>query len=200
MKKARRHYEMAARTAKADATKMRIRQSAMQLYCERPIEDFTLDEVAKRAETTVRTILRAFGSKDELIYAALDEMGAGGIYTKPLPQGDVRAAVSWFFEIYESVGDLVIQRLAEERRRPALKPELEAGRKNHRAGVRTAFAPQLKAQTTSSRAELLTILTVATDVYVWKLLRRDMALSRPAAEALVRKMITSVTGEEMANG
>ena len=42
------------------------------------------------------------------------------------------------------------------------------------------------------RTQLLNILIVATDVYVWKLLRATSRSSRPAAEAVVRKMITSV--------
>jgi hypothetical protein len=46
------------------------------------------------------------------------------------------------------------------------------------------------------RAQLFNILIAATDVTVWKLLRRDRALDRPAAEAVVCKMISSVTNEE----
>jgi hypothetical protein len=36
-------------------------------------------------------------------------------------------------------------------------------------------------------------LIVATDVYVWKVLRRDQRLSRPMAEAVVRQMIAALT-------
>jgi AcrR family transcriptional regulator len=198
--KKRRRYMMTARAAKAEATKARIRLRAMELYCGRPLEDFTLEEVARRAETTVQTVLRAFGSKDELIYAALEEMAAGGVFLKPAPAGDVAAAVTTFFDIYESVGDFVMQRLDEERRRPALKASLDQGRENHRDGVKTVFAPQLDRLRGSARARLLTMLTVLTDVYVWKLLRRDMSLGRSAAEAIVERMILSVTEKEASNG
>ena len=51
-----------------------------------------------------------------------------------------------------------------------------------------------------ARAQLLHILDVATDVYVWKLLRRDQALNRSAAEAIVCRMINSVTKTEGADG
>src|ERR1700693_6470387 len=47
MKKGARPYVMTARAAKAEATRARIRASAMQLYRERAIKDITLDEVAK---------------------------------------------------------------------------------------------------------------------------------------------------------
>jgi AcrR family transcriptional regulator len=200
MKTKKRHYAMTARAAKADASRARIRVSAMQLYCERPVEDFTLEEVAQRAGVAVRTILRAYPSKDELVYAALEEMAAGGTFLKPTPPGDVKAGVAAFFDIYEGVGDLVMQRLSDERRHPGLKPMLDQGRDNHRDGVKTAFAPQLDRLQGAARAQLLNILVVLTDVYVWKLLRRDMVLSRSAAEAIVRKMITGVLDKETADG
>jgi AcrR family transcriptional regulator len=199
MKYSKRRYDMTARAAKAEATRARIRAAAVELYCNAPLEDFTLETVATRAETTVQTVLRAFGSKDELIYAALEDMAAGGVFLPAAP-GDVKAAVSAFFDIYESVGDLVMQRLNEERRRPALKPILDQGRDNHRDGVKMVFAPQLERLHGAARAQLLAMLVILTDVYVWKLLRRDMALSRPAAEATVRKMILGVTEQENSHG
>lgn len=200
MKIPKRPYVMTARAAKTAATKARIRQSAVALYCASAIEDFTLEEVASRAGTTVQTVLRAFGSKDALIYAALEDMAAGGVFLKPAAVGDVKAAVAAVFDIYESVGDLVMQRLNEERRRPALKSILDQGRDNHRDGVKAAFAPQLERRHGVARAQLLAALIVITDVYVWKLLRRDMALNRAAAEAIVRRMIFGVIEQESAHG
>jgi AcrR family transcriptional regulator len=200
MNRKKRRYAMAARAAKAEATKARIRVSAMELYCQRPIEHFTLEEVAGRAGVAVRTVLRAYPSKDELVYAALDEMAAGGVYLKPTSPGDIKAGVSAFFDIYETVGDLVLQRLSDERRRPGLKPSLDQGRENHRDGVKVIFAPQLEQRRGAARAELFNMLVVMTDVYVWKLLRRDMALTRPAAEAIVGKMIFSIIEGENVDG
>lgn len=198
--KSKRRYDMTSRAAKAAATKKRICDSAIALYCNRPIEDFTLEEVAARADTTVQTVLRDFGSKDELVYAALDEMARGGVFLKPTPPGDVKAAVDAFFGIYKSIGDMVMRRLNEEQRRPGLKPILEEGRTHHRLGVKIAFAPQLERLSGSAHARLLTSLVVLTDVYVWKLLRRDMKLGRSAAEAIVVRMILGVIEQEKANG
>ncbi len=200
MKRRPRSYVMTARAAKAEATRARIRAGAMQLYRERAVEDFTLEEVAARAGTTVQTVLRAFGSKEKLVYAALEEMVAHGMPLKPTPPGDMTAAVAAFFEVYEGMGDLVIERLNDERRRPALKAGLDEGRKAHRDGVRRAFAPQLERLRGGARSELLEILTVLTDVYVWKLLRRDRQLSRRAAEAIVCRMIDGVVSKEAADG
>jgi AcrR family transcriptional regulator len=187
--KTKRPYVMTARAARTEATRTRIRTAAMELYCTGAIEDFTLDAVAARAETTVQTVLRAFGSKDQLIYAALAELAAVGLSLRPTPPGDVAAAVAAIFDVYETMGDLVIQRLADEHRRPALKPSLDEGRDNHRDWVRTVFAPYLGGRKGGAQETLLAALRLATDVYSWKLLRRDHGLPRPAAEAVVRTLV-----------
>jgi AcrR family transcriptional regulator len=200
MKRIKRPYVMTARAAKAEATMARILTAAMELYTGRSIEDFTLDEVAALSETTVQTVLRVFGSKDQLIYAALGELAARGMSLKPTPPGDVAAAVTAIFDVYETMGDLVIQYLNDERRRPSLQPILQQGRENHRDWVKSVFAPLLKLQNGGGRAQLLNILDVATDVYVWKLLRRDQALGRPAAEAIMRRLINGASNAEVADG
>lgn len=192
MKSRKRPYVMTARAASAAATKARILASAVALYFERPIEDFTLDEVAARAGTTVRTVLRAYRSKDALIHAAITEMAAAGMPIKPTPPGDVAAGVAAFFDIYEAIGDRVVRQLADEGRRPELKPFLDEGREHHRQGVERLFASQLSTCRGAARAQLLSLLMVATDVYVWKLLRRDLGQSRAAAEAAMRRLIDGI--------
>jgi len=208
MKRKKRTYVMTARSAKAEATRQRICESVMQLYSERSLNDFTLDDVAARAGTTVQTVLRAFKSKDNLVVEALDRLtrrdsphmaGRPGGFM-PSPPGEVAAAVASIYDVYETIGDLVIRNLCEEERNPALKPTLELGRKNHRIWVKEVFAPQLKACGGSARDQLFQCLVVATDVYAWKVLRRDQRLSKPMAEAVVRRMIASLTSKEKPDG
>lgn len=160
------------------------------------MDDFTLEDIAERAETTVQTLLRAFGSKDELVYAALEDMGARGAAIRATPAGDVAAAVRAIFEVYEAIGDLVIRRLAEAHRRPQLLPGLDEARARHRDWVGRTFAPQLEHARGVARTQLFNALVVATDVATWNVLRRDTALSRAAAEAVVRRLIDGVTTSE----
>lgn len=196
MKQRKRAYVMRARSATTEAMRERIRHSAIQMYSERPLDDFTLDEVAKRAKSTVQTVLRAFGSKDNLIVAALAALSPQGSPMKPSPIGDVAAAVSVIFDLYESIGAVVIQQLADERRLPGLEADLNLGRSVHRDWVKTVFAPQLRRARGNARMQLFNGLVVATDVYVWKLLRRDQALNRAPAEAVVRRIIKGLINEE----
>jgi AcrR family transcriptional regulator len=200
MKTVKRPYLMTTRAAKAEATRARIRACTLALYRDRSLEDFTLEDVARHAGTTVQTVLRAFGSKDELVFSALEETAASGVPLKATPPGDVAAYVNAIFDVYEAMGDIVIQRLNDERRRPALKASLDRGRKAHRDGLKAALAPQLASQSASAQIQVLHMLMVVTDVYAWKLLRRDSNLNRSAAEAIVCRMIESVTLTEATHG
>jgi len=200
MKTRKRAYSMTVRAEKAAATRQKILDSAVQLYRQSAIEDFTLDEIARRAGTAVQTVLRAFESKENLLIEALDRFAKGGEMLRQTPPGDVEAAVGAIFDIYETMGDLLMQRLADERRRPAMKPALDAGRASHRRWVEQVFAPLVARRGKAARAEMLDALTVATDIYVWQKLRRDMGLSRDAAEAVVRRMIFGAAMREEMNG
>jgi len=204
MKAKKRQYVMTARSAKAAATRDRICQSIIELYHEKSFDDFTLDDVARKAGTTVQTILRAFKSKDNLVYEALEQLtnkdspqyvGRPGGF-RSTPPGDIVAAVAEIFSAYEIIGDMVIRNLANEYRNKALTPILARGREHHRDWLRAVFAPQLKKRSGAARAQLFNCLIVATDVYTWKILRRDMQLSRPGAEAVVREMVAAVTSRE----
>jgi len=191
MDTAKRPYAMKARAARAAATRVRILAAATDLFVERTIDGLTLDEVAQRAGTSVRTVLRAFASKEALLaatHAAAQGRGHGAA-----PPGDIAAAVKALFADYEQIGDAVIHRLADEDRVPTLKPYLDAGRSSHRQWVDSVFAPFLDRLSGIERAQLLAALIVASDVYVWKLLRRDLGLGRSAAEAVMRRMLSALS-------
>lgn len=200
MNSEKRTYVMSARAAKMAATRQRILDCAADLYLGQGIDDFTLDEVARRAETTVQTILRIHGSRDQLLFAALDQLARSGVPLKPTPPGDIAAAVGAIFDLYDAMGDLVLLWLGDERRRPELKERLDTGRKDHQGWVRIAFGPQLKSCSRQMREFLLHALVVATDVYTWSKLRKDLGLTRAAAETTVRFMIEAAVREGTRDG
>ena len=191
---------MNARAAKMEETRRRILEAAADLYLAHGADAFTLEDVARRAGTTVQTILRVHSSRDLLLYAALDKLARAGVPLKPTPPGDIAAAVAAIFDLYEAIGDMVMQWLADERRRPTLKAINDDGRRDHRNWVAIAFAPQLAARRGEARETLRQALIVATDVYAWQKLRRDNGLPRAAAEAVARAMIEAVANRETNDG
>lgn len=184
--RARRAYSMTVRDQKAAATRQRIVDVARELFTASTA--FTLDEVARRADTSVQTVLRAFGSKERLVVAAI-----GTIREDAPDRGEVPTsmpeAIDQLLDDYEEIGDRVIRMLAEEGRIPEFATAAEIGRAQHRGWVEAAFASGLEALPPRERRDATTALVAATDVYVWKLLRRDLGLDRTAAQAAVTRLV-----------
>ena len=68
--KTARPYVMTSRAESAARTGERILDSAIALFWEQPTDRLSLDEVARRADVSVQTVIRRFGGKDGLLVAA----------------------------------------------------------------------------------------------------------------------------------
>jgi len=121
-------------------------------------------------------------------------IGPEGARRDTAPVGDIRAAVRIIYDSYELTGDAVLRMLAEEDRIPAIHAMAESGRAWHRGWVQRTFAPLLAVLRGAARERRLITLIVATDLLVWKLLRREMGLDRATAERIVIEMITAMKG------
>jgi AcrR family transcriptional regulator len=184
---------MVARAEATAATRERIIDSVTRLFFERASDRFSLEDVAAGADTTVQTVLRHFGSKDRLLRAALDRaMEEVREERMQAPIGDVPGSVRNLIEHYEDRGELVMRWLAEEDRNPFIHEVTDNGREFHHEWVAHAFAPQLAPLTGVARRRRLAQLIAITDVYVWKLLRRDMQLSRAQTEAAIVELIQAL--------
>jgi AcrR family transcriptional regulator len=67
---------MGARADAAEQTRQRILQAALELFLTRDPDEITLEAIAERAEITLQTVLRKFGSKDALFAAAAEHKSA----------------------------------------------------------------------------------------------------------------------------
>jgi len=189
----KRPYRMATRETAAEATGQRILQAFLDLYMAHWLEDLTLDDVAARAGVTVQTVLRRYGSKAGLIQAAGESLYQQvSSQRNQAPAGDIAGAVANLMDHYEAVGDLTIRTLAQEQRHAALHEFAERGRVLHRAWVETAFSPLLDDLPMGERNDILAKLVVVTDLYVWKLLRRDMGFEREQTERYVVEMVSAM--------
>ena len=189
----KRQYRMDKRSAAAEETGQRILQATVDLYMERWLEDLTLEEVATQAGVTIQTVLRRFGSKAELIQAAGETVNREVFSQRSLaPVGDIAGAVANLMDHYEAAGDLAVRTLAQEERHEVLHGFAEQGRALHHAWVETTFAPLLAGRSAAGRQRLVTKLIAVTDVYIWKLLRRDMGLDRDQVERSIAEMVSTL--------
>ena len=174
---------MQARAEAAAQTHQRILAAARELAIERFLDDITLDDVAERAGVTTRTVIRRFGGRDGLVKAVIDTGNADvQVRRDETPAGDVEDAIEAVFDEYERYGDALVMMLAQESRHPdLLGPLADDGREVHWRWIDRVFAPRDRRHAAQ--------LIAATDVYVWKLLRRDLGLSRAQAKAAMTEMV-----------
>lgn len=183
--------------ARADAlarTREQILDAGMALWQERMTMSISLGEIAEQAGVTVRTLLRHFGSREGLLDALVEHARKEVISEREVPIGDVGAAVSTIVAHYEKWGDVVMRMLEESREGRRMAEVVEEGRRLHRLWVREVFELQLEVAADARALEDL--LLVATDVYTWKLLRRDARLSRSRTEERIRMLIERLVEQE----
>jgi AcrR family transcriptional regulator len=196
-----RPYTMKARATATQETRQQILRSSAALLWEKLSPEIRLADVAARAKVSVQTILRHFGTRENLIAAAEDALREEIRAERQAPVGDIPAAVRAIFDHYETRGDGVLRLLAQEYGNEQIRVINDYGRRMHRAWVETVFGPQLEAREEhgkhgkhgeGERTALVDLLVVATDIYTWKLLRRDRALSRAEAEVRVRRLVAAI--------
>ena len=191
----KRRYRMVVRAESAAATRDRLLASAWRHFSGRLFDGIRLADVAAEAGVSVQTLYAHFGTKDALFVAAWGwRMAPEGARRDSAPIGDVREAVRVLYDSYDRDGDAVLRLLAQEERIPAVREMADAGRRWHRAWVQRTFAPLLDGMSGAERERRLVALIVATDLLVWKLLRREMELGRKTAEQIVTEMVTASKG------
>lgn len=181
---------MRARAEAVSSTRTRILRAMLDLAVERLTVEITLDDVAARAGVSVRTVLRHFGDRDGLLDAATELAIVEFEAERETTPGDVDDAMRVIVDHYETRGDFVIRLLAQEDD-PRIGPMVAFGRLSHRTWVADAFGPRLPSGD-AAREESIDLLVVATDVYAWKLLRRDRGLGRDVVEDRMRRMVALI--------
>ena len=172
METKRRPYRMKARAEATAATRDAILDAATQQFLGRWFDEVTLAGIAQQAGVSQQTVVNHFGSKEGLLEAAVAR-----IEPERARRGADGDPVERVVADYERGGDATIRMLALEERIPALAGFLATGRAGHRAWVQEAFADRLPGDG-PEREQAVALHVAATDIYVWKLLRRDMGMSR----------------------
>ena len=171
-------------------------EAVIELHREHFFDQVSLEDIAERAGVTVQTVIRRFGSKEGLIEAAAEE-GKRQVMRQRnrAPIGDIEGAVKNLVDHYEEWGDSALRLLAQEERVAAFRAVTDAGRALHYEWVERTFAPLLAERAGTARRRLLAELIAICDVYFWKILRRDLGLSREQTELAIRETILALEGE-----
>jgi AcrR family transcriptional regulator len=184
---------MTTRAAAADATRERILDAACDAFLASSYDEVTLRDLAATADVALQTVVNHFGTKEALYGAAverIDEMIKAGRYE--VEPGDVDGAVAALIDDYDRTGDFILRALAEEGRLAIVRAGLARGRCEHQAWVEHVFAAALASLRGAVRRRRLAQLVAVTDVYTWKLLRRDRRMSRDQTVLAVRELVEAL--------
>jgi len=188
----KRGYTMTTRAKSAEETRQRILRAAFDLQSQRLASEIGLDAVADEAGVSVQTVLRHFGNRAGLFDATVVFANEQVAEERRAPVGDVPAAIRILVDHYEQRGEMALMMLAQETSYGHVRKLSDAGKMMHRGWVGEVFAPYLDGLAAAAREEVIDLLVVATDVYTWKLLRRDRGHSRSLTEHHMNTLVTAV--------
>ena len=174
------------------ATRDRIALCAHVLLFENQYDDVTLVDIADAAGVSHQTVLNHFESKEGVALAVFElvrvDTESARYQARP---GDIKGAVKALVTEYDRMGDVNVDWMRSAQRLPRLAAALNVGRESHRGWVEVMLGGGLTQQP-AARRRAINSLYAATDVHVWKLLRRDMALSRSETEKIMTDLVFGV--------
>jgi AcrR family transcriptional regulator len=188
--KSTRAYEMSARADAVVATRDRIAREAMALYLEHSFEEVTLARIAEAAGVSHQTVLNHFDSKEGVVLAVAERFKAERLPVRyEAGPGDVAGAIRALVDDYEGMGDANFRWAASGL--AVLDELLDDARRGHQGWLVHMFGERLPT-TPAARRRAIRALHAATDVYTWKLLRRDLGLSRKETEKTMTDLVAGV--------
>jgi AcrR family transcriptional regulator len=184
---------MSTRAAAAEVTRERILQAACDAFLRAWYDEVTLREIAADAGVALQTLVNHFGNKEALFGAAAERINdAISTLRWTVAGGDLEGAATTLVDDYERTGDFTLRTLAIEERAPVVQPLLARGRRGHQEWVEHVFAAALPGLRGLDRKRRVAQLVVATDVFTWKLLRRDKGLSRDQTITAIRELVEAL--------
>lgn len=184
---------MSVRATAAEATRERIVETAAAAFFDHWYEDVTIRGIARDAGVALQTVRNHYATKEELFVAAAERISEGIETVRwGVEPGDIDEAIATLMEDYERTGDSIMRMLAVEERVPVVRPLVERGRRQHREWVSRIFPSALKGLRGRARSRRVAQLVMATDVYCWKLLRRDQGLDREQTLSAMRELVLAL--------
>jgi AcrR family transcriptional regulator len=176
------------------ATRERIVEATLKLALEQAYEDITLVSIAEAAGVSHQTVLNHFESKENVAAAAGEMLSRQTLSAREKAEpGDHTGAVAILVGEYERFGDAAARWAIAPNRLGSLEAMLDQARAGHQNWLERIFADQLP-KASMARRRAIHALHAATDVYTWKLLRRDLKLPRAETERIMLDLINGISG------
>ena len=189
----RRAYRKRARAESERATGEAILNAALSAFGSEPFDRVTLQEIAARSGVTVQTVIRRFGSKEDLFERLVERESPRVIASRePDPEAGLPEALEALLDHYERDGDAVLNFVAQEHLFEPVRAVVERGRTVHREWVEHHCSEILSDTRGPARQQRLYAAILITDLSSWKLLRRDLGLERPNVAAVMTELLEAL--------
>jgi AcrR family transcriptional regulator len=179
----RRSYTQVARAEGRDRNHASLLAAAEQAFFAGSWQDSSLERIAADAGVTKQTLLRHFGSKENLL-AQTYARGFAQARDQRMsaPPGDIDAAVDNLLEHYGEMGERGLKLAAMDGDRQ-IAAMVQKARELHYDWVDHAFGAWLKPLRAADRRQRRAALIALCDVNTWWLLWHDLSFDRPQVRA-----------------
>jgi len=196
-----RPYNKKARALAEVATGQAILDAALQAFSSELFDRVTLQQIATASGVTVQTVIRRFGTKEKLFEHLAEREGKRIMAEREVPvQMGLRAALDALVAHYERDGDKMTNFIQQEHLSEPVRKIVSRGRQVHREWVETHCRDLLSGRSGKDREHTLLAAIAATDLYTWKLLRRDHGLDPESVAAVMNRMLWALDGTTRPNG
>ncbi len=189
----KRAYTMSARAQAARETEQRVLDVALRLFSEQLYDNVSLEQIAEQADVTVQTIIRRFGSKEQLFDRAIPPK-MEQVYQERMDEtvGDSEAALESLLKHYERWGHFILHLQFQKERVASIEAAIAAGRDAHKEWLKRSFAPQLEQLPAEAYRVQFAQLLVITDIFTWCTLRCEQGLSNEEIKEALRNLFQAV--------
>lgn len=186
-------YDNTNRLIDAENTKNKIIESFGALWNRYSLKEITLDMVATEAGVTTKTILRKFESKEGLVSGSLVYMSKKIESERTSTKGDrVDDILKALLSNYEKMGDAAIRTINLESELEIARQIGAKGRALHRDWCARMFKKYLPNEESEDYEIQLISLIAATEIYLWKLMRKDLKLSKEQTFTIFKNLVEGI--------
>ena len=191
-------YDNSKRLIDAENTKIEIIKAFGTLWSSYSIKDITLEMVAKEAGVTTKTILRKFESKGGLTNESLSYLAAEIESERTLTRvGGIDDVLKALLSNYEKMGEAAIRTINLESELEIARQIGAKGRAVHRDWCKRMFASYLPDVRSIDYEIQLTSFIAATEIYLWKLMRKDLKLSKQTTFLIFKNLVEGLINKNI---
>lgn len=189
-----RQYTQTTRHETTRARRRQMIEAVLALIERGSISEVTLQGVADEAGVSLKTIVRHFGSKEELLRQAMLEARGLEEEQRPLPVGDLDGVCRVLGKRYDEMAEFVYRMGDLELSYDWLSDWVQMARRSHLDWLAAAFEAWLPPEG-PEREDRLMCLFGATEIRSWWTLRERFGYDPARARAVMRRQLEALTSQ-----